>query len=221
MMKYIKLCLFCVINMTMLGQYNFELKEGEYSFLKGKHHGFAVPIFESTISHIEKDWKKLMKHWHGKVDAKKHEYFTDNAFLKAIGENVFDTYAYCNERSGYIEFIVAVDLGGAFLDDKQHSLKAKVFKKELISFAKESSKNGLDIKIKEQAIKEHQFSKQLDHLVKQQEKLRENIESWKVEIEKAENEILNNIKDQEAKKKEVDEQSQVLELLKTKKNLIK
>ena len=92
---------------------------------------------------------------------------------------------------------------------------------ELISFAKESSKNGLDIKIKEQTEKEQQFSKQLDHLIKQQEKLTENIESWKAEIEKAENEILDNNKEQEAKKNEVDEQSQVLEQLKNKKTLIK
>jgi hypothetical protein len=205
----------------VLSQYNFELKESEYNFAKGKHHGFSIPIFESTINHIEKDWKKLMKQWHGKVDGKKHEYFTDNASLKAIGENVFDTYAYCKKGSDNIEFIVAVDLGGAFLNDKQHSSKAKAFKKELISFAKESSKNGLDIKIKEQTEKEQQFSKQLDHLIKQQEKLTENIESWKAEIEKAENEILNNNKEQEAKKNEVDEQSQVLEQLKNKKTLIK
>ena len=68
-----------------------------------------------------------MKQWHGKVDGKKHEYFTDNASLKPIGENVFDTYAYCKKGSDNIQFIVAVDLGGAFLNDKQHPSRTYFF----------------------------------------------------------------------------------------------
>ena len=47
----------------------------------------ARSIGESNIHDIEKEWKKLMKSWHGKVDEKKHEFFADDVNLKSMGDN--------------------------------------------------------------------------------------------------------------------------------------
>ncbi len=114
-MKKITL-LFVFLSATFIlnAQYQFKVSESNFQFSKASQHGFSVHIYESNIHDIEKGWKKMMKGWGAKVDEKKHEFFADNASFKKMGDNVFDTYAFCNEKSNYIEFITAVDLGGAF-----------------------------------------------------------------------------------------------------------
>ena len=205
----------------VLGQYEFNINESEYDFTKGSHHGFSIPIYESSVHDIEKDWKKLMREWHGKVDEKKHEFFADNASLKSMGENSFDTYAYCKERENSIDFIVAVDLGGAFLNMNQHKEQSKVFKTELLRFAKQASSNGLDSKIKKAIHTEHNIQKELDHLDKEQQKLNHDIEVWQKSIKKAENDIEENNKNQDLKKDEVKKQKELVNKLKLQKQKIK
>ena len=220
-MKYVTICFLTFISFSFFAQYSFTLNEGEYAFMKGTHHGFIIPIYESSIHDVEKDWKKLMKDWHGKVDEKKHEFFADDATFKNMGENSFDTYAYCKEKDGHIDFVVAVDLGGAFLNYNQHKNKADAFKKELVSFAKNASINGLNNKIKKEKHVQGQMQKDLEHLLKQKDKLNSDIESWKKEIEKAENDIQKNIKDQGSKKLEANKQSKLIESLENQKKKIK
>ena len=220
-MKYVTICFLTFISCSFFAQYSFTLSEGEYAFMKGTHHGFIIPIYESSIHDVEKDWKKLMKDWHGKVDEKKHEFFADDATFKNVGENSFDTYAYCKEKDGHIDFVVAVDLGGAFLNYNQHKDKADAFKKELVSFAKNASINGLNNKIKKEKHEEAQLQKDLEHLLKQKDKLNSDIESWKKEIQKAENDIQKNIKEQDNKKIETNKQSKLIESLENQKKKIK
>ena len=220
-MKYVTICFLTFISCSFFAQYSFTLSEGEYAFMKGTHHGFIIPIYESSIHDVEKDWKKLMKDWHGKVDEKKHEFFADDATFKNMGENSFDTYAYCKEKDGHIDFVVAVDLGGAFLNYNQHKDKADAFKKELVSFAKNASINGLNNKIKKEKHEEAQLQKDLENLLKQKDKLNSDIESWKKEIQKAENDIQKNIKEQDNKKIETNKQSKLIESLENQKKKIK
>jgi hypothetical protein len=219
-MKFLIICFITFLTTAFSAQFSFDIKEGNFSFIKCKNHGFSIPIYESSINEIEKHWKKLMKQWHGKVDEKKHEFFANDVSLKTMGDKSFDTYAHCESNSVHIDFIVAVDLGGAFLNLNDHKEKTNAFKKELIDFAEEASKNGFDLKIKDAIDIETQFEKELIHLEKEQEKLDIDIESWKESIKKAENQILNNIKQQDAKKIEVSKQNQAIELLKLEKSKI-
>ena len=95
-----------------------------------------------------------------------------------------------------------------------------MFKKELSDFAKKSSQNGFDFKIKEAVRIESQLKKELAHLEKEKEKLNNDIESWKASINKAENQILNNDKQQEAKKVEISTQTQAVQALRLEKGKI-
>ena len=90
----------------------------------------------------------MMKGWGAKVDEKKHEFFADNASFKKMGDNVFDTYAFCNEKSNYIEFITAVDLGGAFLNANDHREITSIYKEQLLSFAKQTTLTAMQEKVK-------------------------------------------------------------------------
>ena len=52
-----------------------------------------------------------------------------------MGENSFDTYAFCTKMDNSVLFIAAVDLGGAFLSSSRHKEQA-IFLEELLSLLK-------------------------------------------------------------------------------------
>ena len=209
-MRFILIQLFAFVAFPFYAQYSFNISESSYSF--SKFTMVSVTIYETSSHDIEKEWKKLMKDWHGKVD-EKARVFANNATLKSMGENSFDTYAFCTKRDNSVLFIAAVDLGGAFLSSSQHKEQAAIFKKELLSFAKKVSQNSLDLKIKDAKHVEHQLEKEYNHLVKKEEKLENDISNWEKSIQKAKDDIKTNIKEQEKKKQEVVEQTKVVQEL--------
>lgn len=212
MKKLICLIITLVIPFSnFFGQYKFDVSESNSSFNDGQKNSFKVNIYESTVHDVEKEWKKIMKDWNGKVDEKKHEFFADNVTFKNMGDNTFDTYAICVKKSNYIEFVVAVDLGGAYLSHSDHPDQSKVFDKFLLKFANDATKSGLRHIVKEEEQKKNQLTKEFDHLVKDKEKLENDIEHWKKSISKAEDDIKSNVSSQEAKKNELANQIKVVE----------
>ena len=202
-------------------QYQFRVSESDFQFSKASHHGFSVHIYESNIHDIEKSWKKMMKGWGAKVDEKKHEFFSDNASFKKMGDNVFDTYAICNEKANYIEFVTAVDLGGAFLNSNDHSEKTSIYKEQLLSFAKQTTLSALEEKAKIEENNAHRLDKELNQLIKDENKLENDIESWKKSIIEAEKEVESKQNDQELKKVEIQQQEKKVNTLKDKLKSIK
>ena len=113
-------------------QFQFRVSESDFQFSKASHHGFSVHIYESNIHDIEKSWKKMMKGWGAKEMKKNMSFLLIMPSFKKMGDNVFDTYAICNEKANYIEFVTAVNLGGAFLNSNDHSEKTSIYKKAII-----------------------------------------------------------------------------------------
>ncbi len=222
MKQIIYLSLFLLIPFSpVYSQYKFDVSESNSAFKDGQKNSFKINIYESTIHDVEKEWKKIMKDWGGKVDEKKHEFFADNAVFKEMGENTFDTYALCVKKSNYIEFIVAVDLGGAYLSHSDHAEQAKVFDKFILKFANDATKSGLRHTLKEEEHKKSQLTKDFNHLVKEKEKLEHDINHWKSSITKAEDDIKSNISNQDLKKNEVNKQTKVVEDFSKKMKLLK
>ena len=163
----------------------------------------------------------MMKGWGAKVDEKKHEFFADNASLKKMGDNVFDTYAFCNEKSNHIEFITAVDLGGAFLNANDHREITSIYKEQLLSFAKQTTLSAMQEKVKIEENNAHRLEKEMNQLVKDENKLENDIESWKKSIIQAEKEVESKQNDQELKKVEIQQQEKTINALKDKMKSIK
>ena len=221
-MKKIMILILLLSESLMLNaQYQFRVSESDFQFSKASHHGFSVHIYESNIHDIEKSWKKMMKGWGAKVDEKKHEFFADNASFKKMGDNEFDTYAICNEKANYIEFVTAVDLGGAFLNTNDHSEKSSIYKEQLLSFAKQTTLSALQQVIKTEENNVHQLEKEMNLLVKDENKLENDIESWKKSIIQAEKEVESKQNDQELKKVEIQQQEKTVNALKDKMKSIK
>jgi hypothetical protein len=56
-----------------------------------------------------------MKDYNVKGDAKKNEYFFDNAEIKSFGNNLVDVYSVAEQKAGGVELKMFIDLGGAYV----------------------------------------------------------------------------------------------------------
>lgn len=204
---------FLAVN-NVFAQYSIKVKESKESIGGGNNKCFTVNIYETTTDDVEKAWEKLMKSYDAKVSTKK-EIFADNALIKDLTNNTVDVYAKCDKKSeNEIQFLVAVDLGGAFLNSSEHSSQFKTMEKIIKDFAKKATLDGLENKIKDQQKVFDKQTKEFEGLVKDKEKLEKDIENYKEKIKKAEEEIKQNQNDQSAKQKEVDTEKAKLDELK-------
>ena len=195
-------------------QYSTKVKESKEDIGGGNNKCLAVSIYETTTDNIEKAWEKLMKSFNAKVSTKK-EIFADNALIKDLTNNTVDVYAKAIKKSdNEIQFLVAVDLGGAFLNSSDHSSQYKTMEKMVREFAKKATLDGLENKIKDQQKVFDKSTKELEELVKDKEKLEKDIENYKEKIKKAEDDIKRNMDNQSAKQKEVDAEKAKFEELK-------
>ena len=135
-----------------------------------------------------------------------------------MGKNTFDVYAKVDEiAEGGATISLAIDLGGAYLDQSEHSDKYKIIEARLYKFAVQAAKNVIDVEVKAEEKKLKDREKELDELKKEKEKKEKHIQDLQNEIKKTEEEIKENETSQEEKGKEIEEQkNKVKEVIKKK-----
>ena len=221
MLKYISFFVFSFLFISLFGQYKIAVKEKSVQFNDGNFNAFSVEVFELSSKEVEKLWKKEMKDMKANVSTKKNEMKGDDARVKSMGENTFDIYAKTKQQDNGVEIAIAFDLGGAFLSSSQHADKAKEMRRRVYSFAVSATKQGIRGILKQEQKKQAELEKQQADLVKEKEKLEKNIEDWKKSIEKAKNDIQTNLKNQDKKKVEVEEQKKVVQGVEQKEKAVK
>ena len=194
-----------------------KVKEGNSSFSNGSHNSLTVMVYETDEKSVEKAWKSYTKKWGGKVSVKK-EVFSDDCRIKDLGDNTFDIYAKVEEKKNEeVELIVCVDLGGAYLNSGAHSKEFKTFEKELYDFAVQTTKEGIQVKVKMEEKNLKDLEKDQKDLEKENEKMHKDIEKSEKEIEAAKKaieqskkDIEQNKADQEMKKTAIKGQEKIL-----------
>ncbi|MFH0894421.1 MAG: hypothetical protein V2A54_08285 [Bacteroidota bacterium] len=184
-----------------------------------KRDAFTVVIPEADQSTIEKSWRSLMKKYNGDVSTK-DGVFADNAKISEISENTTDVYARTEKLENGVKLIVVFDLGGAFLTSSMHPAQYKVAEKIIREFSIKAATEAVDDKLKEQEKKFREADENLKDLVKENEKLKSNIESYKKKIEEAEADLKKNGEDQVKAKSAVEAQQKVVDQWKDKKKSI-
>jgi len=211
------ICSSLILTTLTLAQHTIKVRELKENIGNGTHPCLSVTIYETTTEAIEKSWEKLMKSYDGKISSKK-EIFADNVLIKDISNNTIDVYAKCIPKNeNEIEFLVAVDLGGAFMNSSDHSSQFKTMEKIVKNFAKQTTLEGIDNKINNQQKVFDKRVKEMKNLKKDKEKLEKDIENYKEKIKKAEEDIKKNLDDQASKQKEIDtEKAKLDEIIKLK-----
>lgn len=219
MKKIIWITLSILISTLTFAQKSIKVKQVNENIGGGSHDALSVIIYDVDAKHVEKYFQKEMKHMHAKVGHQHGELFGDNARHKKMGDNTFDIWAKSKKVSdGETELIVAVDLGGAFMNSGTHGAQFKVMREIVLAFAKRVTKDAIHdhLKLEEKTLKH--LEKDQSHLVHDNEKFHKNIEQWnkeieqaKKDIEQAKKDIEQNVKDQETKKSEIGVQKKIVE----------
>lgn len=190
--------------------------------IDGGKNGYYIEIPFGDQKSIEKELKDEMKSWKGSFSEKKGVLFADDCKMKSMGDNTFDAYGTVEENpSGGVFVSVAIDLGGAFLNSKEHSAQYKVIEGQLQAWAVKASKSFVDGEIKEQEKVLEGRQKELSDLEGEQSKLEKEIEDYKKKIADNEKAIEESKKQQEEKKGEIKTQEGVVQEVMKKKEGIK
>lgn len=196
---------------------SMRVKEGSMSTSKGSQSSFSIEIPFVDESFFQDELKSYMKDW-GKCKENKGEYCVLLGEWKEYGKKTFDVYArYEKKNDNPVSVSFAIDLGGAFLNSRDHSAQYELFKKSIESFGRSCVSNYINSLLEKE-------TKILKGLEKDQKELEEDKSDLEKEIEDYRKRIDDNLKkiddnkaNQEKKKDEIKNQSNKIQEIEKKK----
>jgi hypothetical protein len=189
-----------------------KVKESNESIGEGSHNALVVTLYGVNPSDAEDEFKSFMKEYDGKRSSKGGAIFIDNALIKEMGANTIDIYGKANGKKGdpEITFIVAFDLGGAFLNSSEHKDQFNTAEKIVKDFAVKAIKNAVEEQLKAAQKIQSKLEDNQKDLEKENKSLNNDIEDYKAKIKRAEDDIVKNKTAQDKKKAEIEAQKKVV-----------
>ncbi|MFI5149678.1 MAG: hypothetical protein ACHQRM_08085 [Bacteroidia bacterium] len=212
---------FLLLILPASAQKKIKVEEEKASLGGGKNSALSVIIYEADENDIAKGWKSVMKGYGGKVSSKDGAYMADNVVIKDLSNNTNDVY-YKIEKITETEhkLVIAVNLGGAFMNATDHSTQTNYFKKMMLDFANKTSNDAIADQLKDAQKALSKLESQQTSLEKDQDGLKRDIENYKNKIKTAEDNIKKNETDQSKKKSEIEAQKKVVDVVSKKKAAI-
>lgn len=219
MKKIYTLFLALSISVFAFSQSKINVVEEQNTLSVGSVNTLTVMVYGMSLDDVEKAWKKQMKDINGNVKAKK-EVFADDCLIKKMSENTFDVYAILSETDNGVKVIATYDLGGAYLNSRDHKEYFEVISKMMYDFGVEQTKEAVsaDIKTAENDLKDTEKAK--EDLEKDIKKLEKDIEDYKKKIEDSKAAIEQDKKDIEERKKEITTKTEVVKALEKKREAV-
>jgi hypothetical protein len=172
-----------------------KVTEENVSFSNGSHNAIVVTIPHGNKEVVDKELKSELKDWGGKYSSSKGEMTTVQSSVKSMGDKPFDGYArILDGGSDYVKVAFAVDLGGAYLDSKQHGAQFSAMKQRAEKFASRTSVLSIEEELATEAKVLKTMEKEKVELEKTITNSKKDIEEYQKRIAEAEQKI----KDSEA-----------------------
>lgn len=189
-----------------------KVKQSNENIGGGSNNALVVTLYEINPSDAEDSFRSFMKKYDGKRSSKDGAIFVDHATIKDMGNNTIDVYGKAQGKKGdpEIVFVVAFDLGGAFLNSSDHKSQYDVAEKMVKDFAIKTTKDAIEEKLKAAQKIQSNFEDDQKSLEKDNKNLNEDIEDYTKKIKKAEDDIVKNKSDQDKKKSEIEAQKKVV-----------
>ncbi len=198
---------------TALFAQKIKVKESKESIGGASNNALVVTLYGVSPSDAEESFRSFMKQYDGKRSSKDGGIFIDNASIKEIsGNNTIDIYGVAQGKKGDAEitFVVAFDLGGAFLNSSEHKDQYKIAEKIVKEFAVKATKEAIEAELKTAQKAQEKLEEDQKSLEKDKKGLEKDIEDYKAKITKAEQDIVKNKSDQDKKKSEIEAQKKVV-----------
>ncbi|HEV7230162.1 MAG TPA: hypothetical protein VGO45_02470 [Bacteroidia bacterium] len=219
-MKQVLLVLIAFVAFQASAQ-KIKVEEEKSNLGGGKNPALVVTIYEASEDDINSGWKSVMKGYGGKVSTKDGAHLADNVVVKELSNNTCDVY-YKVEKINEKEhkLVIAVNLGGAFMNPSDHATQTSFFKKQLLEFATKTSRDAIADELKDSQKALSKLQSTQHDLEKEQDGLKKDIETYKAKIKRAEEDITRNTSDQAKKKTEIEAQQKVVDGIQKKKDAV-
>jgi TolA-binding protein len=212
MKKILTLAIAFSLGLTAYAQ-KIKVKESKEDIGGGSHNALVVTLYEINPSDAEDAFRSFIKKYDGKRSTKDGAVFADHALIKDMGNNTIDIYGKAQGKKGdqEITFVIAFDLGGAFLNSGDHKDQYKVAEKIVKEFAVEATKDAIEEKLKAAQKVQSGLEDDQKSLEKDNKHLNDDITEYKDKITKAESDITKNKSEQDKKKAEIEAQKKVVD----------
>lgn len=217
MKKTITLALALTVSAFGFAQ-KIKVKESSENIGGSSNNSLVVTLYSIDPSEAEDAFRSFMKKYDGKRSSKDGAIFVDHALVKDISNNTIDIYGKAQGSKGdkEIKFVVAFNLGGAYLSSSAHKSEFNAAEKIVKEFAVKATKDAIEDKLKAAQKVQSNLEGDLKDLEKENKNLNEDIESYKAKIKKAEDDLVKNKAAQDKKKPEIEAQKKVVAEIDTK-----
>ncbi|MCK6650618.1 MAG: hypothetical protein L6Q66_13245, partial [Bacteroidia bacterium] len=167
---------------TALFAQKIKVKESKETIGGASNNALVVTLYGISPSDAEESFRSFMKQYDGKRSSKDGGIFIDNASIKEIsGNNTIDIYGVAQGKKGDAEitFVVAFDLGGAFLNSSEHKDQYKIAEKIVKEFAVKATKEAIENELKAAQKAQEKLEDDQKSLEKDKKGLEKDIEDYK------------------------------------------
>ncbi|MBL6963933.1 MAG: hypothetical protein ISR55_08920 [Bacteroidetes bacterium] len=215
------ICIMIFTSSLLAQEYDFSVSESKMVLGGGMNNSLSVNIYETNEKEITKSWKSLMKKEGAKVEVNS-EIVANNVLLKELSDLPFNCFASIKSLgNNSYQLNTSVNLGGAFLTFNDHPDKYKIFSNFISEFAKATTLKSIENQLKSANQELSNKQSDLGKLIDTKDKLERNIEVWKNDIQKAEDNIQVNMAEQEDKKNELQVAKEEVAKVKAKLELVR
>jgi hypothetical protein len=199
---------------------SMRVKEGSVSTSKGSQNALSIEIPFVDEAFFQDELKSYLKDW-GKCKESKGEYCVQLGEWKDYGKKTFDVYArYDFKQDAPVSVSFAFDLGGAYLNSKEHSSQFELFKKSIESFGRKCASNYINNLLDKENKVLKNFEKEQKDLEEDKYDMEKEIEDYKKKIEENLKKIEENKTSQEKQKEAIKNQTiKIQEIDKKKKDI--
>ncbi len=205
------LLLFVSFALNMSAQFD-PVRETERMMSFGSRPGFRMEFTNTEVGIIEDVWKKFAKdNFNAKLKKSKGEWAATKLKSAFMGDDVFAIYSTIEKDDDRTALNVWIDAGSYFLNRRDNRNRTEEMVRSLRQcyFDVRRAAIGKELKTQENQLKElENKQKKLD---KDNENLRNSIETWESRIQKARQDIVNNEQTQEANLVEQENQRRLLD----------
>ena len=195
------LIFFSVVLVAQVWSQQVSLTQENQTFTIGNKNAYVLSIPYASKIQIEEEVKSYLKEF-GKVKSSKGENVVLLGKNESISDKPIDIYArVMTAKDGSPIAVFAIDLGGAFMNSREHPNQSQVFEKSLLKFGNLCVNTAIDEEIKAE-------QKILKSLENDQKSLEEKLSDYEKDIINYTNQIketekkISDVKSNQEKKKD-------------------
>lgn len=199
-----------------------QLYEKAVPMSTGNNNALTLMLPKASVKSVERVWQNYMDEYYDskpKWNRKTKEWVINDADILALGRGkAIDLYTTFDQQGDQVSVNLWVDMDGEYLTSRGYSDRYTDAEKLMMRFALEVAKSSVQAELDDEEKQENRMETDLRKLKNANERYHKDIERAKAAIEKAEKEILKNVRDQEAMVKKIEMQRELLDQIRKKLN---